>query len=440
MAKSLIAAIADGVRPISIKASLQSWLKVPISLQDGDFWREWMGSSFSGRTVTVDRALQLSTVWACVRLISETVATLPLGFYARNADGSKTPATTHDLYEILHNQPNANMTAVVFWEVVVASMLLWGNAYIEIIRSGNTVIALHFLIPARVVVRLREDGSYEYRYRDVPSAKERVIAEANMMHVPAFSTDGVFGLSPIAYGANVFGTAMDTDQASSETFQGAMRSPGIVTMDALLKPEQREQIRVHVKTVAASGGVFVLEKGVDFKMLGFDPVSAELLASRAWNVEEMCRWFGVDPVMVGHGNKDSNWGTGLEQKMIWFLTLALRKWCVRIEQAVRKKLLTPVERAKFFAEFALEGLLRGDSTARAAFYSVMTQNGVMTRDQCRQLENWPTMGGNAAVLTVQSNMLPIDKLGEAVPGTAARDALQAWLGLDSISAGVPAKE
>src|SRR5450631_1645588 len=139
----------------------------------------------------------------------------------------------------------------------------------------------------------------------------------------------------------------------------------------------------------------VLEKGTGFQKLGFDPVSAELLASRSWNVEEITRWFRVDPAMIGHGGKDSNWGTGLEQKMLWFLTFTLRHWCIRIEQAVRKSLLMPVERAKYFAEFNMEGLLRGDSTSRAAFYSSMVNVGIYTRDECRQLENMAPMGGNA---------------------------------------------
>lgn len=441
MAKSLTAALSAGIRTPALKASLQNWLGVPIGLQNGEFWRQFGGQSFTGRRVTVDQALQIPAAWSCVRLIAETQATLPFGFYRRNSDGSRTAATQHNLYNILHNQPNADMTAVVFWEIVIASMLLWGNAYIEVIRSGNTVVSLHFLHPARMIVRRLFDGTLEYRYRDYPvSATARVIEEANLMHILAFSTDGFLGLSPVAYGANVLGSTIETDKASAETFRDSMRSPGLVTMDAILAKQQREDIREHVKRVSEDGGIMVLEKGAGFQKLGFDPVSAELLASRHWNVEEVCRWFRVDPAMIGHGGKDSNWGTGLEQKMIWFLTFTLRQWCVRIEQAVRKSLLTPLERQTYFAEFALEGLLRADSAARASFYSVLTQNGVMTRDECRALENLAPMKGNASVLTVQSNMLPIDALGQQTAGTQAQSALMAWLGIDQTSAGIPAKE
>jgi HK97 family phage portal protein len=140
-----------------------------------------------------------------------------------------------------------------------------------------------------------------------------------------------------------------------------------------------------------------------------------LLATRSFNIAEMCRWFRVPPFMVGHNDGTTPWGTGMEQQMIGFITFVLRPWCVRIEQGIRKSLLTPVERQRYFAEFSMEGLLRADSAARAAFYSSMTQNGIYTRDDCRRLENLPVRGGNADELTVQSNLLPIEKLGQALP-------------------------
>jgi HK97 family phage portal protein len=389
-----------------------------LTLGDPAPWRAHSayGSAFTGHSVSVDQALRLSTVWACVRLISETIATLPLGFYQRNADGSRKPATQHNLYDILHNQPNAEQTAVVFWTTTVACLQLWGNAFTEIRRRGETITSLGFLHPARVTYRRIRGGGYTYYYWDEETSDERIIPEDRMMHIPSpFTLNGKFGLSPIAYGVNVFGTSIETDRTAAETFTNSLRSPGIVTMDQVFSKDQREQVRAHVKRVQQDGGVFVLEKGASFQQLGFDPVSAELLASRAWNVEEICRWYGIDPAMIGHGAKDSNWGTGLEQKMLWLIMFTLRKWIVNIEQSIRKSLLTPTERLRYFAEFNIEGLQRGDSAGRANYYSTMTQNGAMTRDEVRQKENLPPMGGNAAVLTVQSNMLPLDRLGENLP-------------------------
>lgn len=420
--------------PGGFRASLSSWLGQPVTLKDGDFWRAFnaaAGGAWNGKRVTVNQALQISTVWACARLIAETIATLPCGFYKRKRGGGRDTASDHNLFELLHNQPNADQTAVVFWEVVVLSMLLWGNAWVEVVRSGSTVVSMNFLTPTRLLPRSRADGTTEFRYRDTETSVERIVAAEDIMHIPAFSIDGKLGVSPVVYGANVFGAAIATDRASMETFDSSLRSPGIVTMDMLFKPGQREEIRKHVADVSTRGGIMVLEKGASFQKLGFDPVTAELLASRAWNVEEMCRWYRVDPSMIGHGDKNSNWGTGLEQKMIWFVTFTLRHWCVRIEQAIRKNLLTPAERGVYYAEFALEGLLRADSASRAAFYSQMVQNGLMTRDECRALENLPPEGGNADLLTVQSNLLPIDRLGEqAADAGSARDAMLAWLQID----------
>lgn len=411
-----------------IKSGVLQWLGVPISLTSGAFWNAWLeGSNWSGKRVTVDAALQLSAAMACVRLIAETMAALPIGFFQTLPDGTSKPDSSHPLYELLHNQPNADMTAVAFWEAVLASMLLWGAAYVEIRRIGTRIVALDFLLPGKMAPPKRgRDGVLEFWYTE-SDGKRRQIPEADMFYIPAFTVDGITGLSPIAYGANIFGAAMATDQASAETFKDAMRSPGLVMMDSVLKPDQREDIRKHVDKVSKSGGVMVLEKGAGFQKLTFNPADAELLASRYFNIEEICRWFRVPPFMVGHSEKVTSWGTGMEQQMIGFLTFVLCPWCIRIEQSIRKNLLTPVERQRFFAKYAIDGLLRADSATRASFYSIMTQNGIYTRDDCRILENRPPMGGNAAVLTVQSNLMPIDLLGKANDSTAARDALNNWL-------------
>ncbi|MFT4172815.1 MAG: phage portal protein, partial [Rhodocyclaceae bacterium] len=401
----------------------------PIRLTDGAFWGAWLGArNFTGKPVTVNSALQLSTAWACVRLIAETMSTLPMNLYVEKGD-TKEVDRQHPLYGLLHNQPNADMTAVVFWQVFVACLLLWGAAYVEKRRNGRgDITSLDLLLPAFIQGRRLENGSVEWRYDDPVSKKSRIISEADMWFTPAFSLDGISVVSPISMGANVFGAAIAADEASAHTFKNGMKSAGLVTMDVVLKPDQRRDIREHVQSVSSEGGIFVLEKGAGFQQLTMNPQDAELLATRAFNVEEICRWFRVPPFMVGHSEKSTSWGTGIEQQMIGFVTFVLRPWAVRIEQSVRKGLLTPAERSRYSAEFALEGLLRGDSASRASFYASMTQNGVMTRDECRRKENLPPKGGNAAELTVQSNMLPIDQLGQQSASGQARDALKAWLG------------
>jgi HK97 family phage portal protein len=410
---------------------LKEGLDVPgISLRDGGFWSTFLGASnWTGKSVTVNSALQLSTAWACVRLIAETMSTLPVNLLRGMPDGSKVPDKSHQLHYLLHTQPNADMTAAVFWQIYLASLLLWGNAYVEKRMSVGVITSLEFLMPSGVTRRLLANGAIEWRYVDPRTGRVRTIPEDRMWHTPAFTLDGITGLSPVQMGANVFGSAIAADQASSETFSRGMRASGLVTMDALLQKDQRQQIREHVQLVNKEGGFFVLEKGAGFQQLTMNPQDAELLSTRGFNVEEICRWYGVWPVLVGHGDKTSNFGTGYEQQMLAFVVFLLRRWAVRIEQQIVKGLFTPAERLTHSAEFALEGLLRGDSVARAAFYSQMVQNGVFTRDEVRRLENLPLMGGNAEVLTVQSNLLPIDMLGVAGGGAGnnARDALVAWL-------------
>lgn len=424
MVDSLLKVIGKG---LNIKAA-SGEDKGVIRLTDGDFWSKWFGSNnFSGKNVSVNAALQLSAVWSCVRLISETLSTLPVSVDEVLDDGSKAPVKNHQLYYLLHTQPNADMTASVFWQAFIASLLLWGRAYVEKKMSGNTITSLLFLMPNMVTRKLLQNGEYEYRYVDPKTGQPRIIPAANMWHTPAFTVDGINGLTPVQVGSNVFGAAMSADEASADTFKNAMRSPGLVLMDTVLTKEQRQQVRDHVAQVSASGGVMVMEKGVGFQQLSMNPQDAELLSSRSFNVEEICRWFRVDPSLVGHKQGTTQWGTGIEQMMIAFLTFTLRPWAVRIEQSIKKDLFSAVEKRKLSAEFAIEGLLRGDSAARSAFYSSMTQNGIYTRDDCRRKENLPSMGGNASVLTVQSNLLPIDMLGMNVKDQAAAEALRSFL-------------
>lgn len=393
--------------------SLTGWLGRRIGLNDGKFWSAWYGSSnFTGKVVTVNSALQLSAAWACIRLISETLSTLPMNVLQEQASGAKTVARNHNLQYLLHTQPNEYMSASVFWQVFIASMLLWGGAYVQKHFSGKTVSILEFLQPGCISWTRAASGAVVWRYADPITGQARIIAESEMWFTPFFTIDGFTGLSPVRMGSNVFGGAIAADEASAQTFTNGMKSSGMVMVDAVLKKEQRDEVRAHVKKVSEEGGVFVFEKGADYKQLTMNPQDAELLQTRSFNVEEICRWYRTDPSLVGHGSKDSNWGTGLEEKMLWLVTMTLRPMAVRIEQAIRKDLFTPIERLTYSAEFALEGLLRGDSKSRAAFYSQMTQNGVYTRDECRILENREPRGGNADVLTVQSNMLPIDKLGQ----------------------------
>src|SRR5690606_18583381 len=200
----------------------------------------------------------------------------------------------------------------------------------------------------------------------------------------------------------------------------------------VLNPTQREEMRAAMERIggaAQAGKPVVLEAESDVGTIGINPRDAQMLESRAFSVEAVSLWFRVPPFMVGHSEKSTSWGTGIEQQMIGFLTFTLRPWLRRIEQAITKDLLLPAERPRYFPKFNVEGLLRGDSAARASFYNTMINAGVMTRDQVRELEDWAPMGGNAAVLTVQSQVVPLDTIGQQQDAAQARAALRAFLGI-----------
>lgn len=417
----------------STKSSLYDEYKgKEISLTDGNFWgRFGGGQSWSGESVTIDRTLQLSTAWACIRLLSETIATLPLGFYKKEANGKRVSASDHSLYGLLHDQPNADMTAVVFWQIIMTSLLLRGVAFAEkSVRGDGTLTSLQYLNPDRLTCKKLGSGSLLYTYRE-ENGTTREIIERRIMKIMGFSLDGKTALSPIAYARNVFGSAIATDRAAARVFAKGLRASGFLKSKNDLTEKQREQLRGSLAKFSGSesaGGLMVLEAELDYQALAMNPEDAQMLQSRGFGVEEICRWFLVPPFMVGHKDGSSNYGTGLEQQMTAFLTFSLQPWLTRIEQAIKKDLLTPRERNEFFAKFSVDGLLRADSAGRAAIYASASQNGWRTRNEIRALEELePLPGGDA--LTIQSNLLPAEMLGQQKQANDVQNALKQWLGV-----------
>lgn len=407
-----------------------------LTLRDPAGWARFTPrSNFSGQTVTEQGALQQSAVWGCCHLISKTLATLPYEL-SRETPKGKVQALDHGLYRILKSKPNSNMTAVIFWYIVIMAMLMWGAAYVEKVRTGRTITSLRFLWP-QAVTWDRRDGVTKWKYNDPDTRTVREISNDEMWFIPAYTLDGITPISPIRFGANVIGASIAADRAGADTFTNGMKSPGVVTMGGgkFMTETQRDTIRKHVKTVGEQGGVYVLEDGTGVHQLQMTPQDSELLATRGYGVEEICRWYGVPPSMIGHGDKTSNWGTGLEQQKQGLIDFNLRHWARLIENSTNEFLLDPLERLTLSAEFNLTALLRGDSAARATYYGIMTDKGIMTRDQIRKLENYPEMGGNAGKLTVQSAMILLDSLGTTAPGAAqtAADAVKSWLNLESQS-------
>lgn len=416
----MLATLARGLTaPRDQKLRFGRLESVPDDAGDGFTYNQpWRFVSANGRPIDEKAILRLSAAMACVRLLSQTIATLPIGLYERSPDGSRKPANAHPLYEVLHNQPNADMTAVDFWQVMVAAMLLRGNAIAELTYSGTRVTNIDPLDPSKVEIRQGASGELEYFYTDGTAGGRRKIPANRIWHIPAFTLNGRVGISPISYGAGVFGSALSTNDASDGVFESGLSASGFITTPAglWLDPEKREAMRQNINEFSyGAKNAFksmILEGGMGYTPMKMNPEDAQMLETRGFNIEEICRWYGVPPTLIGHGDKTSNWGTGLEQQNLSFLTYSLRAWLSKIEQSIRKNLLSPADKARYFAEFSVEGLLRADSAGRASYYRTMSDIGALTIDDIRRKENLPVFGGNAAVPLVQTARIQIDKLGQ----------------------------
>lgn len=370
-------------------------------------------STPSGGAVNADTALKLATVWACVRMRSQTISSLPLHL----RDNNKEIADQHPLYRILHDAPNADMTASEFWEAMIASLDLWGNAYALISRnSAKTVVSLEVLNPEKMSVSRSKSGEISYKYEGKHERTE--FHEDEILHIKGFTLDGLVGLSPIKYQSSTMGMQIDANNAASQEFKNNLKVGGFLkTGERTLNDEQRARLRANLTTFGQpenAGKWMVLESGMEpasAANIRINPQDAQLLESRYFGIEEICRAFGVPPQLIYHTDKASSWASSLEQMNLGFLTYSLRPVLVRIEQTIARKLLTPAERLKYKPKYSVEGLLRADSQGRANFYSQMLQNGVMTRNEVRRLEDLPPQAG-ADELTVQLNLTPINKLGK----------------------------
>lgn len=389
----------------------------------GGFWRkpqlekggqsETYGSSQtnSGESVSAETALKLSTVWACVGLKSRTIASLSLHL----RDDEKKHATDHDLYNILYATPNADMSSFVFWQAMIASVDLWGNAYALIHRSKSRIVSLEILYAHNIKTRRTETGEVEYVYTH--NGKETLYKEGDIFHIKGFTLDGLVGLSAIQYAAETIGGQNAANTAANKEFRNGLKIGGFLkTGERALSESQRNSLRNSLMAFSQpenAGKYMILEAGMDVggaNNVRMNPADAQLLESRNFGVEEICRAFGVPPQLIGHTNKASSWASSLENMNMGFLTYTLTPILKTIEQEISRKLLTPSDRQKYKAKFSVNSLMRSDSTSRAAFYTQMLQNGVMTTNEVRQLEDLqPVAGGDD--LRVQLNMTTIDKLG-----------------------------
>lgn len=387
--------MADMVRSLSMRQP-QDWDRVSARTDAGEY-------------VDAHSVLSLSAVWACVNLLSGTISSLPLMVYRTDTKGNRTVDASHPLYRLLHDSPNFDQTAVDFWDFINSSIELWGNGYARKIISGGRIVGLVPINPAAPTVRRLSNGKIEYRWTQ--DGKAYVETEETILHIRGFGGEPLGGMSTLHFGRQAFSLARATDRAAGATFRNGLRPSGVLKFAKFLSAEQRllteTKLVERFESSMNAGRPMILEGGTEWQPLTINPEDAQMLQSRAFSVEEICRFFGVPPFMVGHTEKTSSWGTGLEQQTLGFQKFTLRRRLKRIEQALEKQLLTPVERAAGITiEFSLEGLLRGDSKARAEFYASALMNGWTTINEVRALENLPPVPGGD-VPRMQAQNIPI---------------------------------
>lgn len=426
-------------KAVALARKAVSLVSAPFRLNDAASYRAAVGGNeLPGPQVNASTALQLSVVFACVRLIAETISTLPLMVYRRKNGGGREVASDTQLYYLLHDSPNADQTATEFWETIVIRLALRGNAFVlkDYDGTGN-LVALTPLSPNRMGTPYRvASGAVVYPYNH-PTRGPVNYTDADVWHIRGFGgeDDSLLGMSVVKYGALSMGGAANAERAASKLYGNDMR-PGFVTIikEFLSKPQRaqmKEAIADGIGGSTEQGGRFrLLEGGPEFKQLALSPEDAQLLETRNFSVEDLCRWFNVPPAMIGHGTAVSNWGTGREQINLGFLQYVLRPYLKRLEQGIAKALIRPEERRRLYAEFSVEGLLRADSAGRAQYYSTMVGAGIMKPGECRDLENLPP-DDSADILVMQSSMVPLSQLGTApAPAEDAIDALKRALGIE----------
>ena len=388
------------------------------------------GSSMSGKSVTPSSAIQVSAVYACVRVIAETIASLPLHIYEATDAGSR-KANELPLYRLLHDEPNTEMTSFIWREFMLSHLLLYGNSYCQILRSRRSrIVGLYPLLPDHMAVDRDTKGKLTYTYT-TSEGRTVLLAPEDVLHIPGLGFDGVMGYSPIALEKAAIGLGIAAEEYGSKFFQNGARPSGILTHPNTVK----DPASLRASWNAAYGGssnasrVAVLEEGMTFVPLSMPNNEAQFLETRKFQVTEICRIFRVPPHMIGDLERATF--SNIESQNISFAVHTIRPWLVRIEQAINKTLIPENEKDRYYVQFNIDGLMRGDYKSRMEGYAIARQNGWMSANDIRALENLNPIseeeGGNAYL--VNGNMIPISLAGLGV-----------LLGLATQSEAEPAEE
>ncbi len=390
------------------------------------------GGTASGKAVNERTAMQTTAVYACVRILSEAVAGLPVHIYRYRADGGKERVPLHPLYRLLHDEPNPEMTSFVFRETLMSHLLIWGNAYAQVIRNGRgQAVALYPLLPNKMDVGRGRSGELLYTYyRDAdesgfsPKGGYVTLRRDEVLHIPGLGFDGLIGYSPIAMAKNAIGMSLATEEYGASFFANGANPGGVLEHPGVIKDIQRVKDSWN-SAYQGSGNahrVAVLEEGMKFQAIGIPPEEAQFLETRKFQVNEIARIFRVPPHMVGDLEKSSF--SNIEQQSLEFVKYTLDPWVIRWEQSLQQSLLLPSEKASLFIRFNLDGLLRGDYQSRMNGYAVGRQNGWLSANDIRELEDMnriPSEEGGDLYL-VNGNMLPLSQAGNFYEEEASENA------------------
>jgi phage portal protein, HK97 family len=365
----------------------------PKNKYEGNDFSLLFGRTTSGKTVNERTALQTTAVYACVRILSETIASLPLHVY-RYTEGGKTKDTEHVLYTLLHDEPNPDMTSFVFRETLMSHLLIWGNAYAQILRDrSGQVIGLYPLLPDQMSVHRSEKGKLYYVYNryeeDNPNFQEKgsiVLSQEEVLHIPGLGFDGLIGYSPIALAKNAVGMTLACEEYGASFFSNGANPGGVLEHPGILKDpgKVRDSWNAVYQGTRNAHKVAVLEEGMSYKQIGIPPEEAQFLETRKFQINEIARLFRIPPHMVGDLEKSSF--SNIEQQSLEFVKYTLDPWVVRFEQALKKSLLLPEEKKTHFIKFNVDGLLRGDYQSRMNGYAIGRQNGWLSTNDIRKLE------------------------------------------------------
>ncbi len=366
------------------------------------------GIAGSGKNVTARSAIQVSAVYACVRVIAETVASLPFSVFEQDKEGNQ-KALGHPLYRLLHDEPNPEMTSFVWREAMLTHLLLWGNSFSQILRAGRgNIVGIYPLLPDRMEVDRDDKGALTYTYSTTNGQTVKLRPE-DVLHIPGLGFDGVMGYSPIAVERNAVGLSIASEEYGSKFFSNGARPSGILTHPNTVKNPKalRDSWDAAYGGSGNSGRVAVLEENMTFTPISMPNNEAQFLETRKFQVEEICRIYRVPPHMIG--DLEHATFSNIEHQSIDFAVHCIRPWLVRIEQSVNRALFTDKEKERYYCQFNLDGLMRGSYKERMEGYAIGRQNGFLSANDIRRLENQnpiPASEGGDAYL-VNGNMLPI---------------------------------